>query len=202
MPIDTLAEVKTALNITGTADDNLLSRLLAAAESFIHEHCGRAFPGGSYAEVHPAGGAVLFLQHYPVDAVGSLRVDPDRQFAAGTARAADTYLVHPARGVVESLTGPFLPPRPGRGPGDWPGAVRVDYTTPDDSVPAAVKQAFALLVGFWHRQAKTHTDAGFRMLVEEETGTGRKAWPWSLATGLNLPPEVLRLLEPFRAPPV
>lgn len=202
MPIDTLDEVKTALKITGTTDDGLLSKLLGAAESFIHEHCGRAFPGGSYTETLPAGGSHLFLKHFPVEAVASVRVDANRVFGTDTIRPAADYLLYPDRGVIASLTGPFLPPRPGRGPDDWPGAARVAYTTFDDAVPLAVRQAFALLVGFWYREAKTNSDAAFRMLVEEETGTGRKAWSWGLTAGLSLPPEVLQLLQPFRVPPV
>ncbi|MBX9579770.1 MAG: head-tail connector protein [Gemmataceae bacterium] len=202
MPIDTLDEVKAVLKVSGTTDDGLLNRLLVAAESFIHEHCGRAFPGGSYTETHPAGGALVFLKHFPVEAVASVRVDANRVFGTDAIRPATDYLLYPDRGVIASLTGPFLCPRPGRGPDDWPGSVQVAYTTFDDQVPGAVKQAFALLVGLWYREAKTNSDAAFRMLVEEETGTGRKAWSWGLTAGLNLPPEVLRLLEPFRVPPV
>ena len=202
MPIDTLDEVKTVLKISGTADDGVLSRLLGAAESFIHEHCGRAFPGGTYTETHPAGRSHVFLKHFPVEAVASVRVDADRVFGTDTIRPATDYLLNPDRGVIASLTGPFLPPREGRGPDDWPGAVQVGYTTFEDAVPPAVRQAFALLVGFWYREVKTANDAGYRMLVEEETGTGRKAWSWGLTAGLRLPPEVRELLEPFRVPPV
>lgn len=202
MPIETLAEVKIALNVSGTADDVLLARLLAAAESFIHAHCGRAFPGGAYTETHPAGGTHLFLKHFPVETVTSVRVDANRAFGTDTIRPPADYLLYPDRGVIASLTGPFLPPRPGRSPGDWPGAVQVVYATFDDEVPPAVKQAFALLVGYFYRQAKTNTDAGFRMLTLEQTTSGTKEWSWGLTGGLSPPPDVLQLLEPFRVPPV
>src|SRR5437762_4475195 len=147
MPLDTLANVKAALLVGTDADDTLLTRLLTTAESFIAQHTGRAFAGGSFTETHPAGGSVLFLRNFPVASVTSLRVDPNRAFGTDTARPADSYVVHPARGVIESLTGPFLPPRPGKGADDWPEAVQVAYTTPTGQVPPAVQEAFAQLVG-------------------------------------------------------
>ena len=53
---------------------------------------------------------------------------------------------------VESLTGPFLPPRPGKGSADWPEAVQVTYSTPTGQVPPAVCEACTQLVGHWYRR--------------------------------------------------
>jgi hypothetical protein len=118
MPLDTLDNVKLGLGVTGTADDDLLTRLLDHATAYVCDHCGRMFGGGPYTEVHPAGRAAVFLANFPVTAVTDLRVDPHRAFGADTVRAADTYVLHAERGVVESLTGPFLCPRPGKGSDD------------------------------------------------------------------------------------
>jgi uncharacterized phiE125 gp8 family phage protein len=199
MPLDTLANVKTALMISGTADDAVLTRLLDAADGFVSGFTGRDFVGGAFAETHPAGRSLVFLRNYPVAAVTSLKVDPARQFGAGTERAADTFVVLADRGVVENADGPFLPPRPGRRD-DWPGAVQVVYTTATGQVPWAVREAFTQLVGHWYRFTKTAVDQSYSMLVTRIDGTGEKTWPWGLARGEPLPPVVLELLQPYRVP--
>src|SRR5262245_50305906 len=129
MALDTLANVKTALLITTDADDTMLTRLLGVAESFLEQHTGRAFAGGTFTETHPAGITVIFLRNFPVASVTDLRVDPARAFGSSTIRDPSTYVVHADRGVIESADGPFLSPRPGRGPPDWPEAVQVTHST-------------------------------------------------------------------------
>lgn len=200
--LDTLDNVKLGLLISGTADDAVLTKLMAAAESFIEQHTGRAFAGGTFTEFHPAGRTVVFLRNFPVDTITTLRVDANRVFGTETARAADSFVVHSDRGVIESLTGPFLKPKPDAGPDDWPAAVKVTYTTATGQVPAAVKDAFGQLVGHWYRQAKTHAGTGYEMLTELTSGTDTKTYPASLTTGLGLPAGVLQLLHPFRVPAV
>jgi uncharacterized phiE125 gp8 family phage protein len=199
MPLDTLANAKVALLVSGSGDDSLLTQLLAAAESFIEEHTGRDFAGGTFTEYHAASGSMIFLKNYPVATVTSLRIDPARQFGASTERDTTTYAIHSNRGVIESVDGPFLPPYR-KGSDDWPESVKVVYTVATDSVPAAVKQAFADLVGHWYKQAKTSSDAGFLMLTESITGTTTKGYSWSLTRGLSIPPGVIELLAPFRVP--
>jgi uncharacterized phiE125 gp8 family phage protein len=202
MALDTLANVKTDLMVASVTDDDLLTRLMAAAESFIEQYTGRAFAGGTFTELHPGGRPLLFLRNYPVDAITTLRVDPNRQFGSETARDATTFVVHADRGVIESLTGPFLPPARSSGPPSWPEAVKVTYTTPTGQVPAAVTNAFSQLVAHWYRQAKTATDQEYLLLIERIDTGGTKGYPWDLALGLKLPPGVLQLLHPFRVVPV
>lgn len=199
MPLDTLANAKSVLLVSGSGDDTLLNQLLSAADSFIQELTGRSFAGGTFTEYHSAGGSMIFLKNWPVASVTSLRIDPARQFGSTTERDATTYAVHSDRGVIESIDGPFLPPYR-KGSDDWPESAKVAYTTATDSVPAAVKQAFADLVGHWYRLAKTNSDANFLMLTENTSGTDTKGYSWSLTRGLAIPPGVLELLEPFRVP--
>jgi uncharacterized phiE125 gp8 family phage protein len=199
MPLETLSNVKAALLVTGTSDDPLLNRLLEAAENFIANHTGRNFAGGSFTETHPAGRSLVFLRNFPVTTVASLKVDPKRQFGGDTVRAADTFVLHAERGVIESLTGPFLPPRPGHRE-DWPAALQVEYSTAIAAVPASVKQACCELVGHLYRFAKTAADQNFQILTSRIDSSGQKDWPWSLATGKPLPPVVYELLAPYRVP--
>ena len=198
--LDTLANVKAALRIVGTDDDTTLNRLLTTAESFIAEHTGRAFDGGSFTETHPGGTTLVFLRNYPVSSVTSLRVDANRLFGTETILDPTNYVVHAARGVIESAGGPFLPRRGGRGSADWPGTVQVAYSTATGAVPGAVKEAFSQLVGHWYRLAKTNEDLAGVLLTEKTDGTGTRTYSWSLAGGLKVPAGVLQILAPFRVP--
>src|SRR5438105_3457647 len=126
--IDTLANVKTGMMIGGSGDDTLLNQLMDGADAFITQHTGRDFGGGTFTETHPAGRTTLFLRNFPVTSVTSVKVDPARQFGSDTVRPADTYVLHADRGLIESLTGPFLTPRTGMRD-DWPAAVQVVYAT-------------------------------------------------------------------------
>ena len=65
MSLDTLANVKTSLLISGSTDDAVLTRLMDAADSFIAEYTGRSFAGGSFTETHAAGHELVFLQQLP-----------------------------------------------------------------------------------------------------------------------------------------
>jgi uncharacterized phiE125 gp8 family phage protein len=195
--LTTLTDIKAALKVTGTDDDALLERVMNGADGYVEAHTGRDFAGGTFTELHPGGRAALFLTNFPVTAVTSLKVDPVRAFGSGTERAADAFVLHAARGVIESLAGPFVPGR-----GSAPGTVRVVYATATGAVPRAVTEACAQLVAHWYRQVKTFNDQQYRMLLEHGDGTNARAWPWSLASGLKVPPAVAQLLAPFRVPPV
>ena len=199
MPLDTLDNVKSQLGVTTTADDTLLGQLQAAADAFIAAFCGRDFAGGAFTEDHPGGVRAVFLRNYPMAAVDAVRVDPARQFDPATTLDPTTYLVHADRGVVESLGGPFVPSRPGWPvrPFDFPGAVRVTYSTPTGQVPGAVLRAYAELVGHWYRQVKTHVSTGHLNLTFQADGTG---YPWGQATGYRVPEGILQLLRPYRVP--
>ena len=197
--IDTLTNVKAALAVTVGTDDALLARLMGGADGFIAAHTGRDFAGGTFTELHPAGAEALFLRNFPVTGVASVKVDAARLFGAETVRATDTYVLLPDRGVIRSLTGPFLPRR---GPDDRPGCAQVVYSAPTGAVPAAVAEAFSQLVAHWYRQAKTFSAQEYQMLTERTSGTDTRVWSWAVVRGLKTPPAVLELLAPFRVPPV
>jgi uncharacterized phiE125 gp8 family phage protein len=196
--IDTLANVKTSLLISGTTDDAVLTRLMDAADGFIAEVTSRQFAGGTFTETHPAGRSLAFLKNYPVASVTSVKVDSARQFGAETLWTTDRYVIHAERGVIESVCGPFLWPRK-RG-SDWPGALQVVYATATSAVPPAIKEAFVQLIGHWYRFAKTAADQNYQMLTSRIETSGQKDWPWSVAAGEPLPPGVLELLAAYRVP--
>ncbi|MCS7270167.1 MAG: phage head-tail connector protein [Gemmataceae bacterium] len=199
---ETLATVKQVLGITGTESDVLLERLMAGAGEWITEYTGRNWHGGTFTEVHSAGQALLFLRNFPVESLISLKVDAQRQFGPYTERPVTSFVLHRERGVVESVDGPFLPPGEGAG-GDWPGAVQVVYTTPEGTMPVAVREAFVQLVGYWYRLARTAQAQSHELLLSQQSGTELKTWSWTSATGLpRVPAGIRQLLQPFRCPPV
>jgi len=193
MAIDTLANVKTHLGVTGTSDDTLLGKLQAAADDFITRHCGRAFDGGSYTEDLDGGARVLVLTNYPIQAVTSVSVDSTRTFGAGTVLPSDQYFVHPDDGTIETLGAPF-------GRVGEPGTIRVIYTTATGSVPQAVCRAYAELIGHWYRQVKTQVATGQLNVIQETNGSTVTEYPWGESGGFRIPNGVLALLAPLRVP--
>lgn len=204
MPIDTLANVKVHLGVSGSADDTLLGELMDAADAYVEEYCGRSFVGGSFTEDHPGGADTLFLKNYPVASVTAVKVDPGRQFAAGTTLDPSAYVVHADRGVIVSAGGPFVPSRPGWAVryGDFPAAVRVTYTVATGAVPAAVCRAYAELVGHWYRQVVTHTATGQCNVGSATDGTTVTTYAWGQSVGYAVPDGVIQLLELYRVPKV
>jgi hypothetical protein len=202
MSLATLDDVKTQLGVASTEDDDLLAELQAAADGFIEQHCRRSFAGGSFTEDHPGGARYAFLRNYPVLTVESVKVDPARGFGPETALDPARYFVHADRGVVESLGGPFVPARPDWlvRPDDFPGAVRIAYSTATGQVPAVVARAYAELIGHWYRQVKTHDATGQLNLLQQTAEGVVTAYPWGQSGGFRIPAGVLQLLEQYRVP--
>ena len=202
MAIDTLENVKTHLGVTISTDDTLITKLQAAADAFIEDYCRRLFTGGTFTEDHSGGSRLLFLRNYPVGSITLIHVDPDRAFGASTLADPASYYLHADRGLVESLAGPFVPPRPGWrvDSDDFPGAVRIVYSTPTGQVPQSVARAYAELIGHWYRQAKTHVATTQQNLIQQTNGTTVTEYPWGQSGGYRLPEGVLQLLRSYRVP--
>ena len=196
MAFQSLSDLKLHLGVTGSGDDILLDQLQVAAEGFIAEYCGRAFDGGSFTEYFSGGDRLLVLRNFPVTAVTSLKVDPNRMFGSEPVRDATTYVVHSDRGVIESPDGPFVP---GAAKGALPKTVEVAYTTATDAVPPAVSRASAELVGHWYRQTKTHDSAGQLNVMEVTSGADTTRYPWGQSGGFHEPAGILEVLASYRA---
>jgi uncharacterized phiE125 gp8 family phage protein len=196
MSLDTLANVKLRLGVTTSADDSLLAALMDAADEFVAGFCGRDFAGGTFTEYHPGGEPFAFLRNYPVQSVTSVKVDPAYQFGADTVLPATAYVVHTDRGVIQSLAGPFVRC------GDGPRAVQVVYATATGSVPADVREAYALVIGHWYRHVKTQIGAGFCDVTRQTVGDATTVFSTEQIAGLPIPPDVGRLLGAYRSIPV
>jgi Phage gp6-like head-tail connector protein len=177
MALDTLANVKSRLGITASADDTLLGLLQDSADQAVANYCNRDFAGGTFTEYHSGGSEFLHLRNFPVDSVTSVKVDASRVFGAETVIPASDYVVHAERGVIQSVAGPFLPrDRPGLVNAEvrtWtrgPRVVQVVYATLTGQVPADVKEAYARLVGHWYRKVKTDVAADFQNVQQQKYG--------------------------------
>src|SRR3981189_3468802 len=103
MSIDTLANVKSRLGITTSADDALLALLQNTADKWISNYCDRDFGGGTYTEYHPGGSEFIHLRNFPVRSVTRVNVGPGHVFAASTILSSTAYTVLLERGVIQSL---------------------------------------------------------------------------------------------------
>src|SRR5262245_61190493 len=102
MSLDTLANVKARLGISGSADDTLLGLLMDSADAWIAIHTGRDFGGGTYTEYFDGGVGVLIVTNFPITGVTSVKVDPSGGFGPETIVAATSYVVESLRGVIQS----------------------------------------------------------------------------------------------------
>jgi hypothetical protein len=206
MSLDILANVKARLGITTSADDTLIGLLQDSADASIANYCNRDFAGGSFTEYHPGGSEFVHLRNFPVDSVTSVKVDVNRVFGSDTIVTSSSYVVHSERGVIQSVSGPFLPrDRIGLVNTDiriWtrgPRVVQIVYVTATSAVPNDVKEAYARLVGHWYRKVKTEAAANFENVQQQKYGETFVIFGGAGSTA-GLPDEVTELLAPYRVP--
>jgi hypothetical protein len=206
MSLDTLANVKNRLGVTSSDDDGLLSALMDSADQYVAEFCGQDFGGGTFTEYHAGESPIVFLRNYPVQSITSVKVDPSYGFGTETLRSATSYVVHADRGVIQSLTGPFLPSGcvlPVLATPVWqraPRVVQVVYSTATGAVPADVREAYALLIGHWYRHVKTQIASGFQNVLRQSAGGVTVTFARDQIAGGSLPADLPRLLGPYRTP--
>jgi hypothetical protein len=202
MSLDTLANVKTRLGITTTADDALLGLLQDSADAFVAEYCGRDFGGGTFTEYFAGAVNVLRLRNYPVSSVTSVKADRLNVFDSTSLVPTTDYIVDPDRGLIFHRYGPFVVgDAVGRallvGSNATPRAVQVVYVT-NAYVPSDVKEAYAELVGHWYRHMKTLIATQYENVTEQKAGAATVIFNKGQIAGLPLPPDVPRLLGPYR----
>ncbi len=209
MSLDTLANVKTRLGITGTADDALLALLQNSADKRIAAYCDRDFGGGTYTEYHPGGSEFIHLRNFPVQSVTSVNVDPGYVFGSSTIISTTAYVVHVDRGVIQSLVGPFVPrvDRQGlvnRHIYNWtkgPRVIQVIYTVAT-GVSDDILEAYAQLIGHWYRRVKTQSGTSVVNLKQQKFGDATTQYSNVQISGLPMPPDVELLLAPYRIPSI
>lgn len=194
--INTVEDLKEVLIIASEDDDELIEQLGESAQDFIHQFCGQEFGPGTFVELFDGGQTLLFLRRAPIASVDSINADAKREFGSATVVEPANYLVYNGRGVIESVTGPFLSKSAG------PGTIRVEYSTPDEPVPAAVVRAHVELVAHWYRQIKTQAALEHQNLLAttNDEGTETSRYPHGQSAGFPVPRGVYDLLRFYRLP--
>jgi len=204
MSLDTLANVKSRLGITSSADNSLLDLLRDSADAFIAQHCGRSFEAGTFTEYFSGDAAVVKVNNYPINAVTSVKVDRLGGFGANTALNNDEFVVDYPRGLIHSRFGPFIGMVPSACccPGTRaPQAVQVVYST-TANVPNDIKEAYALLVDHWYRHVKTIVASQYQNVTQQTFGDATAIFSKDQIAGLPLPADVSRILNLYRDPVV
>ena len=191
-------------NIKGAvgADDTLLAVLIGYAGPIIASYLG--YPPASASAAPTLESATytrrsgdpgvflddedttrLYLEPYPITAIASIREDETQVFASSSVVASADYEQRGSRGQIVRLKplsahGSFTLDR---------GSIQIAFTAGYTTVPDALKWATIQYVAYMFGQ---RTRRGMRSVSEGAMTTAYDAAP------LPIPPEVKRLLSPFR----
>ncbi len=182
--LTTPADVKAYLGLTGSAQDALLTALIARASEAIERYCSREFAQLARTEYYDGRGVPrLILRQRPVAAAPApvLIDDLDRLFAPGSAIPAADILLRAEEGIIELRRGDFQ---------DGRLNIKVTYTAGYAAVPAPLAQACILLAAaLFHRGQQ----GGDGIASENQGGVYSVTY-----AGLLITPEIRELLDPYR----
>ena len=171
--LTTLPNVKAWLQVNGTSDDALLTRLITATSDYITQWLNRQLLSGPVTDVRNGdGGRRMFLSEYPVTAVSSVTVGAI-SIPASTGYGSAGYLFDD-RGVT--LTG-YRFDRDIKN-------VTINYTAGYATVPLELEQACIELISLRYRERDRigHTS---KSIQGETTAFMVKDMPPSVLTILN-----------------
>lgn len=173
----TLAAVKSALGITGSAEDMTLAPLISRASAAISTYCNRVLIKETVREAF-RGSPMIMVSRYPAT-VTSITED-------GTALNATLYEADSFTGIIDRLSG------------RWGRSVVVTYDSGyiSDHLPGEIVQALILTVAHWRSQA------GRDPLLRAEQTTDIERLEWQVGGAEGLPGSAQALLDPHRAPAV
>jgi hypothetical protein len=171
--LTTLAGLKAWLNLTSTADDDLLQSLVTAASVFIETWLGRPILLGRYTEIRDGtGGRVMSLANGPVVSVMGLSID-GVTIPPSTGPTTPGYLVGATR---IALVGYRFTPRLGN--------VVIAYTAGYAAVPPDVAQACNELCAMRYRE-RDRIGLASKGLAGETTSFQVRDMPADVATLLQ-----------------
>lgn len=101
MGLATLAEIKTALNITDTDSDDQIDALIEPMSALVEMEAGRSFSPQEHVERHPGGEPTIALRQRPVS-TGSPAIQVVDK-ATGEALAATEYDLDATLGLLRRL---------------------------------------------------------------------------------------------------
>jgi len=140
MSLTTQANVKEALDIDGTDDDNYIDNLILRVDAFVKRYLGRQIESGSVTETHDGTGhSELILRDRPIVSVTTLHQSVDHVFDASTLIAAADYVVDDRRGRIFLKNAVTFQA--------WIQNIQVVYVAGYAAVPADIEDAAIMLIG-------------------------------------------------------
>lgn len=140
----TLAEAKTYLRVDGSADDTGVQAMIDAAVSFIEDYIGRSIVAQAWRVTIDDFADAIVLRRGPVTSITSVQYY-DTAGALQTVSAADYTL--------DNASDPAFLVR--NTDAVWPAtmdgvnAVQINYATGYATIPAAIKHAVLVVLGYW-----------------------------------------------------
>lgn len=141
----TLAEAKDYLRISGTADDTGVQAMIDAATSFVEDYIGRSLIAQAWRITLDDFADAVVLPRGPVTSITSLKY---YDTAGDLQTLASTYY------TLDNSSDPAFMVR--NSDATWPAimdgvnAVQVNYATGYGTIPAAIKHAVLVVLGYWY----------------------------------------------------
>ena len=190
MGLTTIDAIKARIPISGTAEDEILTSCLAAAELQIARWCGRCREsvndliddGESVEEYLDGGGETIAVARYPIRGLTDVRESSVGGFDDVTPLTEwQDYTVDPKAGLIHRVGLRWLPGR---------RSVRVRYTGgfAAAAIPADLAEAALRLAVLLYK-------SGLRV-GEQAVASGKGNVTW--ATPAEMPPEIAGMIRPFR----
>lgn len=181
--LTTLDNVKAWLNLTATADDDMLTRMITALSSYIQSWLNRQLASQSYTEVRDgAGKGTLTLANYPVTAVASLTVNgvavPYATNSQGNGYLFDQYRIIMVGGGYTLTEGVQN--------------IVVTYTAGYAAIPPEIEQACIELIATRYRE-RDRIGQTSKSIAGETVAFSIRDFPPSVQTILNNYKKVISL---------
>ena len=137
---------------TSSTEESECDLLINAASRLAADYTGRGmdtngvsrFLSTSRTEYYDGDGSdTLYVKAYPISAVTSLYVDPDRDYGSSTLVDSDDYVYYENEGKIKT-DGALL--------ASGSKSIKLTYTGGYTTAPADLQQAVKELVAFWYKR--------------------------------------------------
>ena len=150
-----IADLKRVFKIEGNTDDDILFRLVTAAEKTAEKYCDTKLKAVAITEYHDGDGSdTIILKNIPVNSVTTVHDDVDRAFGADSLKDSENYVIE-SWGGIRLLTDLFTCAKQN---------VKVVYNAGFEVVPEDIKTAISNLAFASYVEA----NAGVNAIVAED----------------------------------
>jgi hypothetical protein len=173
LPVVSLAELRTALKLTATTDDELLREILDEATDLAERRVGRALRRKSVVETHAGGSVGILLRQPPCLSITSVVEN-------GATLAATDYFVRESSGVLYRGTAvaPYC----------WPdGTVVVTYVAGYADPPSAAKRGVKAIAKWLYQSEQQGPRPGFGQSSDYTAGDALPDWVYRPLDSFRLP---------------